>query len=157
MKPIAYLLFLAALAGAACASPILTLTLSQSTLTANAGDTVTFMATALNTAAVTENLNGDSFSITAPPTLDDSDYFNEWPFALSAGQSFGPTDLFAVTVPLGTGAGSYAGTFNITGGPSVSDQNVLGSTAFTVVVTPEPGTVALVSIGFALAVLRRRV
>jgi hypothetical protein len=156
LKPIAYLLFLAALAGAACASPILTLTLSQSTLTANAGGAVTFMATGLNTAAVTENLNGDSFSVPSPLTLDDSDYFNDWPLSLNASQSFGPADLFTVNVPLGTGGGSYAGTFDITGGPGVSDLNVLGSAAFTVVVTPEPGTVALMSIGFALAVLRRR-
>jgi PEP-CTERM motif-containing protein len=156
LKPIANLLLFAALAGCACGSPILTLTLVQSTVSAAAGGSATFTATGLNTAAVTENLNGDSFTPAPPTTLNDSDFVNNWPLFLNAGASFGPADLFVIDVPTGTAQGSYSGVYDILGGPLVSDLNVLGTVNFTVNVIPEPGTFALLGIGFALAALRRR-
>jgi hypothetical protein len=158
LKPIAYFLFLTALAGSAGATSILTLTLAESTLDGNPGDTLTFIATGLNTAAVTENLNSDSFSVDPPLTLDDSDFLNNWPLSLTAGESFGPSALFSVTIPLGTAQGLYNGTFNILGGPGPNDLNILGSASFTadVAAVPEPGTFALMAIGFAAAVLGRR-
>jgi hypothetical protein len=156
LKPIANLLLLAALAGCACGSPILTLTLVQSTISAAAGGSATFMATGLNTAAVTENLNGDSFTPAPPLTFDASDFLNNWPFTLDPGQSFGPADLFVVNVPIGTAQGVYSGAFDILGGPGISDTNLLGTVNFSVNVIPEPGTCALLGIGIALAALRRR-
>jgi hypothetical protein len=147
---------LVALAGGASGSSILTLTFQSSTLAGDPGATLSFIATAVNTAAVTENLNSDSFNVAPPLTLNDSSFLNNWPLALTAGESFGPSILFTVTVPFGTDPGAYDGTFNILGGPGVGDQNLLGSASFTVDVVPEPGTFALIGFGLTVAVLGRR-
>jgi hypothetical protein len=122
-------------------------------MTTAPGGTATFVATFADTTAGTENLNSDSFSVAAPLTLNDADFFNTWPRALNFGDSFGPSALFTVTAPLGTAAGAYVGTFNILGGPGVNDSTILGTAQFTVNVTPEPGTLVLVSIGLGLAFL----
>jgi hypothetical protein len=146
------LLIAAALTGAATAGPI-TLTLQNNDLSTTAGGNVTFLVTAINNMSFLVNLNGDSFSVAAPLTVDDTAFQNDW-FDLTANQTVGPEALFAVDVPLGTTPADYLGSFSIAGGPDPSDQNLLATVDFTVTVTPasstpEPGT--FVTLGGALA------
>ena len=157
------LLLAAALTGAATAGPI-TLTLQNNDLSTTAGGDVTFLATAVNNMSFTENLNGDYFGALDPPlTSDDSAFLNNWPFYLTANQTFGPEALFAIDVPLGTTSGDYLGSFGILGGADPSDQNLLATADFTVTVTtassvPEPGTFVMLGgelVGLGLWVRRR--
>jgi hypothetical protein len=65
----------------------------------------TVSAPASNGAAVF--LNGDSFNVTAPITLDDTDFFTNFPLSLAPGTSF-TGDLFVLTVPPGSPFGTVA-------------------------------------------------
>jgi hypothetical protein len=75
-----------------------------------------------------------------------------------------PTDdlytgpIFEIFISPDTPLGNYTGTINILGGASpFTDLNVLASETFTVVVSPEPGAMALLCAGLlALAGWRRR-
>jgi hypothetical protein len=155
------LLIAAALTGAATAEPI-TLTLQNNDLSTTAGGDVTFLATAINNMPFLVNLNGDSFSVDAPLTVDDTAFQNDW-FDLTANQTVGPEALFAVDVPLGTTPADYLGSFSILGGPDPSDQNLLATVDFTVTVTPasstpEPGTFVMLAgalVGLGLWARRR--
>ena len=141
------------------AAPI-TLTLQNVVLSGAPGGAVTFVATATNTTAVTQNLNADSFTLQAPLVLNDSLY-NSWPLALNGSLTFGPQGLFAVSIPSATALGLYNGVFNIVGGPGANDQLVLGTTNFQVNVVsassiPEPASGLLLLIGGAFIPLLRR-
>jgi hypothetical protein len=102
-------------------------------------------------------LNGDSFNVGGDLTVDDSDFVN-FPFSLSPGQSF--TDvLFTVDVPANAAITTYLGSFTLLGGPTGSDLNVLATTGFEIVVTPEPSTLLMIGTGltgFAATMGRRR-
>jgi len=143
---------------------ILSLTLSNSTLSTTPGDPVTFSATLLNNTGVTENLNGDSFGAPSPLTLDDSPFQNNWPLSVVNGGTFGPTAIFTIDVPLGTPTGLYTGGFfEILGGPGAFDEDVVATVDYTVnvtssVTTPEPSSVVLIGGGLAVLflVIRRR-
>jgi hypothetical protein len=161
MKQALRFTFLAAMATVAASASVIQLTLANDTLSATAGSTVTFFATATNTAGVTEDLNSDSFT-SSSLTLDDSPFLNNWPLSLPAGGSFGaPDPLFIVTIPIGTAAKSYTGMFEILGGPGAADMSVLADVNYTVNVTsavPEPSTVFLAggTLGLAALLSRRR-
>ena len=103
----------------------------------------TVTAPSSNTAAVF--LNGDSFNITAPITLDDSDFFSDFPLSLAPGTSF-TGDLFTLTAPAGTPAGTYLGTFTLLGGANGNASNDLGTVSFALV-TPEPSSIILLMTG----------
>jgi hypothetical protein len=154
--------FLAAMASVTASGSVIQLTLANDTLSATAGSTVTFLASATNTAGVTENLNSDSFT-PLPLTFDDSPFLNNWPLSLPAGGSFGAPDaLFNVTIPIGTAANSYTGMFEILGGPGAAAMDVLAVVDYTVNVTaaaPEPSTVFLIggTLGLAALFSRRRI
>jgi hypothetical protein len=161
MKQTACLFFLlAALASTGAADPV-SFTLQNSTLSTAAGGSVTFIATALNTAGFLENLNADSFTIDAPLTLDDTPFETNWPFTLDVDQSFGPEALFSVMVPLGTAAANYSGTFDLLGGAGGSDMNLLSTAPFTVTVTnvatvPEPAALSMLGAACILLACSRR-
>ncbi|HZS52911.1 MAG TPA: hypothetical protein VFA65_00805, partial [Bryobacteraceae bacterium] len=73
----------------------------------------TVSAPASNSAAVF--LNGDSFNVTSPVTLDDSDFFSNFPLSLTPGHSF-TGGLFVLTVPPHLPVGTFLGTFTLLGG-----------------------------------------
>lgn len=112
--------------------------------------TVTFLATvsapSSNGAAVF--LNGDAFNITAPVTLDDSDFFANFPLSLAPGTSFAG-DLFTLTIPPNTPFAIYLGTFTLEGGADGSADDPLGTVDFSVGPVPEPSSILLLLTGMA--------
>jgi hypothetical protein len=114
------------------------------------GGSLTYDATVLapstNGAAVF--LNGDSFNITAPITLNDSDFFSDFPLSLAPGASFTGA-LFVLTVPPGTAFGTYLGTFTLLGGANGNAESTLGTDSFSLVTTPEPSSVVLLLTGMS--------
>jgi hypothetical protein len=97
-----------------------------------------------NTAAI--DLNGDTFNLTGPLTLDDTDYIVDFPLSLNPGDSF-TYDLFTILVPAGTPIGDYTGSFTLLGGPTNSSFDPLGTVNFTTAVTPEASTFVLLGTG----------
>ena len=107
----------------------------------------TVSAPAANSAPVF--LNGDSFNVTAPITLDDTDFFSKFPVSLSPGASF-TGDLFVLTVPPNSPLGTFLGTFTLQGGPNGSATNSLGTVNFSLnVISPEPSSMVLLLAGMA--------
>ena len=96
-------------------------TLSTPYQNAAAGDVLTFTATVTNTDPTnTVYLNADSTSVDTPLSLDDSDFFANFPLSLGPNESF-TGDLFTITVPSGTTPGLYTGSFAILGGTDPGD------------------------------------
>jgi hypothetical protein len=153
------------LAGTTARADLLSITLGSPFQTLSPGGTVAFDATVTNNTDAEIFLNGDSSTLDAlldPSDLSDADYAS-FPLSLDPGASF--TDpLFTVTAPLGTSAGIYAGSFEITGGVDDSASFNLGSADFNIDVTgaaalvPEPSSLILLISGMAglARTLRRR-
>jgi hypothetical protein len=154
------LAMLAALTSGPAVGDVITLTLSNGTVSTTPGSTITFLASAVNTGSQLLNLNGDGSSVPAPLTLDDSAFFNDWPLSLDVSESYGvptPQALFSVTVPLGTTPAVYDGFFEILGGPGPTDADVLGTADFAITVAstssvPEPSTIVLAGLALCLGV-----
>jgi len=140
------------LSSAAAYADSVTFTLTNPTGYINVtGGSVTFDATvsaaAGNSGAIF--LNGDSFNATAPLTLDDSDFFSDFPLSLAPGASFtGP--LFELTLPPGSPFGTFLGTFSLLGGANGSASNTLDTADFTLITTPEPSSVVLLLTGLVM-------
>ena len=131
----------------------ITLSLSNPVQSAAPGSTVTFDATvsASSTNAAPIFLNGDSFTIDGPLTLDDSDFFS-FPLSLNPGDSFTGA-LFTVTLPADLAYGDYTGSFEILGGADGSTFGNLAATGFQIAPTPEPSTMLLSATGLGLLAL----
>jgi len=100
-------------------------------------------------AAVTNNqpfvvfLNGDSPTVDAGLTLDDSPFFNTWPLFLAPGDTY-TGELFSVTAPAwGLGSNFYTGSFTLQGGIDGNASDNLATVTFDIQVTPEPSTFLL--------------
>ncbi len=156
------------LAGTAARADSLTLTL-DAPFQSGPMDTFTYTGTiaytnadSINDGGATEYLNGDSFSVDAPATLDDSAFLTNAPLSLTPGTSSGDIVLFTVTTPAyvdnSLAENFYTGSFSIVGGESSSDDtDVLATQDFDAQVTPEPGSWLLLGTGLmALAVFTRR-
>jgi PEP-CTERM motif len=106
------------------------------------GSTVSFVATVLapGTNGGTVFLNGDSFDVSSQLMLDDSGFFNDFPFSLDPGDSSSGT-LFSIALPSNLAAGLYTGSFEILGGADSDSLDTLGSVDFQVNVAPTASTV----------------
>jgi hypothetical protein len=139
------------LSSAAAYADSLTFTLANPTgYVAVTGGSLTFDAT-VSAAPCNSGpifLNGDSFNVTAPVTLDDSDFFSNFPLSLAPGTSF-TGDLFVLTVPAGTPFGTFLGSFTLLGGVDGNASNTLGTADFSLVTTPEPSSMVLLLTGMA--------
>jgi hypothetical protein len=114
----------------------------------------TVSAPASNSAAVF--LNGDSFNVTAPVTLDDSDFFIKFPLSLAPGTSF-TGDLFVLTMPPNPPSGTYLGTFTLLGGVDGNASGTLGTVNFSLTTPiPEASSIVLLMIGLAMTLLWAR-
>lgn len=144
----------------------LTFTLNNANQTATPGDTVTFQATVAANAGNTADLylNGLSGNSDSTLAVDETDFLNNFPFTLSAGDTL-TGDIFTVTLPLGAVSGAiYTGSVSLQGGADGSAQDILGSADFSVNVlavsgaqVPEPCSIFLLGTGLAgLAASRYR-
>ena len=118
--------------------------------TGNVASTLFFSATVSTPASNAKDiyLNGDSFNIDSPFTLDDSDFFLNFPISLAPGQSVSDI-LFTATFPGDAANGAYLGSFALLGGTGMEASNILASSNFQVNVTPEPSSWLLLATGLA--------
>ncbi len=159
------LLFLTPRPGAAQTG--LTVTLAPSAVRVvtpvNGAQVFTFTGTLTNNTGTALFLNADNFSLDFPLILDDTAFQNTFVFPTDTSGNLlpqpplaaGATEtaaLFSVTVPAGTSAGTYGGTFEIQGGAGASDFGLLAAPTFTVSAAPVPETSTGVSFGLLLAV-----
>jgi hypothetical protein len=133
-------------------------TLNPAGLTGNAGGSVTFNATLTNTGTAPLFLNGDDSAIFASGLIiDDTPYFNNFPWELDPTESY-TAAIFTVSIDPSVAPGKYTGSFTVVGGPDDGTFDNLASQNFqvTVAAVPEPFTLALCGGGLLLAWRHRR-
>jgi hypothetical protein len=120
------------------------------------GGSLTYFATVFAPASDTAPvfLNGDSFNVSAPVTLNDSDFFNNFPLSLAPGTSF-TSALFVLTMPPNPPIGTYLGTFTLLGGADGNASGALGTVNFSLTApVPEPSSFMLMMMGVAGLAMR---
>lgn len=128
-----------------CADTI-AVTFSAGTLIGTPGNILTFEGTITNTSGADVFINGAGITLAGfgPSDTDATDFILNTTGLLGMGASIGPTNFFTVTIPSQFATGQYPGVFAVQGGPTVSDDTVLGTVPFQVNVNaPEPSTFSL--------------
>jgi hypothetical protein len=154
-------LLLAAVA-AAHGSTLLTVSFSIPTQSGNPGDLLQFSGSLTNNTGSTVFINSDSFTFAISGAVDDSPFLTNAPISLPAFGSSGSFEFLQVLIPLSQPGGTYDGTFDVLGGASDTQQDLLGSAAFHVTVNsaspsvPEPQSLILMAAGVAALAFRRR-
>ena len=127
------------------------ITLTQTSQIGAAGTTITFDATLTNLSLGTIFLNGDSATTSLPfLTVGDNPFLSNAPLSLAPGASSGPFALFNVFIAPGIPKGTFgSNNFSILGGTTSGDFSTVGSSQFSVIVSPvpEPGTIGLLVTG----------
>lgn len=140
-----------------------TVSLLPANPTVAAGSTYTLSGTITAAAGNTGDIFplGDTITVDAPVTYDDTLFLVNVPLSLAAGQSF-TGDLFTVTLPSSIATGVYLGNLDVLSSDALGNF-ITADAAFSVnatqasSVTPEPGSWLLLSTGLGAAgVLRRR-
>ena len=154
-----FALLVAALVSSTAFGSTITINLVNSTLSGVGGATLTFSGSLTNTTSVTENLNIPVVNVSSVPPFshDETPFFNNAPFFLTANQTTASFALFTVTIPTSLALGVYNGAFTILGGPGANDQAVIGTTTFSVQVVPEPATWGLMFAALAAFLVTRRI
>lgn len=155
-KLVAMALLLAGVSTGAARADSVTFSLATPTVYASSinGGSVTLRATvsAPGSNAGPVFLNGDSYNITAPVSLNDLGFFVNFPLSLAPGGTF-TGDLFTLTLPAGSPAGTFLGSFTLLGGPNGASSNTLGTVNFSLVAsTPEPSSIVFALTGMAAMV-----
>ena len=139
------------------------LDLTLSSVSGVPGSEVTVYGTITNTGSGDVYLNNENFTLGSSYFLngDITDFFLNAPLSLGPDSDSGLIALFTFDIAPGTPGGTYGGNYlDILGGPGSSDQNLLASAEFSVAVestaVPEPGTIGLIVLGLAGAILLRR-
>ena len=103
--------------------------------------TATAMAPLSNGAPIF--LNGDSFTIALPLSLDDTPFLLNFPLMMKPGDNFSGV-LFTIFIPYGTPLGTYEGFFQILGGSDPFGLDPISNVVeFRVDVIPEPDSLLL--------------
>jgi hypothetical protein len=143
-------------------SDIISIALNSATLSGAPGDSLIFEGTLQNLESSIVDLIGCELILLGQFTIDCTSQFLVFaPFALAPNETtplpFGMFQI-AIDLPFTDPIGPYFGTFTVIGGVDGNVSDILGEAAFTVVVTPEPGTGILLALAFAaIALVRRRV
>lgn len=144
--------------GAATAAPIADLTITNSPQTGIPGSTLTYQGSIASLVSFDVPLDSLNFNVSAPFSITDFDstpFLTLWPLTLTAGSSFGPQDLFTVTIGPGVAPGLYTANVAIIG-----ESTLLGDADFQIEVTatsaiPEPGTLGLVALAMVAGITSR--
>jgi len=130
----------------ATASADIIFTLDNPVQSALPGNTLTFEGSILNDGLTEVFLNGTSFNVPSfDIVLDDTPFFVNTPLSLLGGESF-HGELFSLAVNPAAQPGPYTGAFSITGGVDSFAFDVIGTSTFDAVVTPEPSGLPFVSV-----------
>jgi len=137
-----------------------TLTLASPVQFGHSGEMVSFFATVMapggNSGPV--YLNGDSFNVASPLSLDDTPFLLNYPLSMNPGDNFSGL-LFTLTIPNGTASGAYDGYFQIVGGSDPNGQGPLSNVVDFRLDVAEPSALLLLLSSGSIAlfgVVRRR-